>query len=151
MSGRKPIKVYVYNRVAKRVARFDSIADLRSTYFSDVVGVVPLLKFKKDGIRYDVLPNGNYYFDRAVRRKIGGSIIKRHESPYCTDLVNNTQKIVQVFNLDGKLLLEARNQTALYLLSNIPQATISQQLSKGVKTITTSGLIIKYKDEADRS
>ena len=151
MSGRKPIKVYVYDRVAKRVARFDSIADLRSTYFSDVVGVVPLLKFKKDGIRYDVLPNGNYYFDRAVGRPICINIMRRHESPYCTDLVNNTQKIVQVFNLDGKLLLEARNQTALCLLSNIHQATISHHLNKGVKTITTSGLIIKYKDEADRS
>ncbi len=146
MSGRKPIKVYVYNRVAKRVARFDSIADLRSTYFSDVLGVVPLLKFKKDGIRYDVLPNGNYYFDRAVGRPICINIMRRHESPYCTDLVNNTQKIVQVFNLDGKLLLEARNQTALCLLSSIPQATISNHLTKGSKALPLGGLLIKYKE-----
>ena len=151
MSGRKPIKVYVYNKKMERVDKFNSLSDLRTVHYSDIVGKMPLLRFKKDGIRYDVLPNGNYYFDRAVGRKIGRSIIKRHESPYCTDLVNNTQKIVQVFNLDGKLLLEARNQTALYLLSNIPQATISQQLTRGVKIIVNSGLIIKYKDEADRS
>ena len=52
-----------------------------------------------------------------------------------------------MFNLEGVLLLEARNATILSKLVNIPQGTISQQLSRGVQSIPKGEFLIKYKEE----
>ena len=63
------------------------------------------------------------------------------------DLIAKKHKIIQVFNLEGVLLLEARNATILNKLVCIPQGTISQQLSKGVQRIPKGEFLIKYKEE----
>ena len=45
------------------------------------------------------------------------------------------------------LLLEARNLNVLVKLTNIPQGTISQQLSRGLQSVPKGEFIFKYKEE----
>ena len=96
-------------------------------------------------IKYSVLDNGNF----LVKERLGRSRIKflrrLHESDYCTDLINREKRIIQVFNLEGKLLLEARNLNILVKLTNIPRSTISQALRFNYSNLK-SEFSFKYKE-----
>ena len=119
----------------------------RDFHFSDIDGKIPILRFKKIDIDYGLTKEGNYLVKERLGRQRLKYIRRLHESEYCTDLIAKKHKIIQVFNLEGVLLLEARNATILSKLVCIPQGTISQQLSRGVQHIPKGEFLIKYKEE----
>ena len=147
MAGRIPIKIFEYNRDGKHIRTFQNMSLCRSFHFSDIDGKYPILRFKRVGIEYGLTKDENY----LVKERLGKQRIKYlrrlHESEYCTDLITRRHKTIQVFNLEGILLLEARNLIVLTKLTNIPQTTISQQLSRGVQSIPKGEFLIKYKEE----
>ena len=119
----------------------------RDFHFSDIDGKIPILRFKRVGIDYGLTKEGNYLVKERLGRQRLKYIRRLHESEYCTDLIIKRHKIIQVFNLEGILLLEARNLNVLTKLTNILQGTISQQLSRGVQSIPKGEFLIKYKEE----
>ena len=147
MSGRAPIKIFEYNRDGKHIRTFQNMSLCRSFHFSDIDGKIPILRFKRVGIEYGLTKDENY----LVKERLGKQRIKYlrrlHESEYCTDLITRRHRIIQVFNLEGVLLLEARNATILNKLVCIPQGTISQQLSRGLQIVPRGEFIFKYKEE----
>ena len=147
MSGREPIKIFEYDRDGKYIRTFQNMTLCRDFHFSDIDGKIPILRFKRVGIEYGLTKDGNY----LVKERLGKQRIKYlrrlHESEYCTDLITRRYRIIQVFNLEGVLLIEARNLNVLVKLTNIPQGTISKQLSRGVQGIPKGEFLIKYKEE----
>ena len=119
----------------------------RDFHFSDIDGKIPILRFKRVGIDYGLTKEGNYLVKERLGKQRLKYIRRLHESEYCTDLITKRHKIIQIFNLEGILLLEARNLNVLVKLTNIPQGTISQQLSRGLQSVPRGEFIFKYKEE----
>ena len=147
MAGRVPIKIFEYDRDGKYIRTFQNMTLCRDFHFSDIDGKIPILRFKRVGIDYGLTKEGNYLVKERLGKQRLKYIRRLHESEYCTDLITKRHKIIQVFNLEGILLLEARNLIVLTKLTNIPQTTISQQLSRGVQSIPKGEFLIKYKEE----
>ena len=147
MSGRIPIKIFEYNRDGKHIRTFQNMSLCRSFHFADIDGKRPILRFKKVGIEYGLTKDGNYLVKERLGRARLKYLRRLHESEYCTDLIIKRHKIIQVFNLEGILLLEARNLNVLVKLTNIPQGTISQQLNHGVQSVPKGEFLFRYKEE----
>lgn len=147
MAGRVPIKIFEYNRDGKHIRTFQNMSLCRDFHFSDIDGKIPILRFKRVDINYGLTREGNYLVKERLGRQRIKYIRRLHESEYCTDLIIRKHRIVQVFNLEGVLLLEARNSNVLTKLTSIPQGTISSQLSHGVQGIPKGEFLIKYKEE----
>ena len=146
MAGKAPIKIFEYDRDGKYIRTFQNMTLCRDFHFSDIDGKMPILRFKKVNINYGLTKEGNYLVKERLGRQRLKYIRRLHESEYCTDLIAKKHKIIQVFNLEGVLLLEARNATILNKLVCIPQGTISQQLSRSVQH-PKGEFLIKYKEE----
>ena len=146
MAGRKPVEIFEYNSEGEFVRKFKTQSECRIFHYAHIEGKVPILRLKRMNIKYSVLDNGNF----LVKERLGRSRIKflrrLHESDYCTDLINREKRIIQVFNLEGKLLLEARNINVLTKLTNISQTTVWQRLKEGSKQIPKGELDFRYKE-----
>ena len=118
-AGREKVAIFEYNAEGMYVRKFKSMSECRRCYFSHTKGKIRILRFKKSNIEYGITPEGNFLFkERLGKAKV--RLIKRiHTSPYCTDFITKNYKIVQVFNLKGELLLEARNLNILAKLTTI--------------------------------
>ena len=147
MSGKAPIKIFEYDRDGKYIRTFQNMTLCRDFHFSDIDGKIPILRFKRVGIDYGLTKEGNYLVKERLGKQRLKYIRRLHESEYCTDLITRRHRIIQVFNLEGVLLLEARNLNVLTKLTNILQGTISQQLSRGILRIPKGEFIFKYKEE----
>lgn len=146
MAGRTPIEMFEYTSNGKYIRKFKNQAKCREYYFPHIAGKIPILRFKKMGIKYTVLNNGNFLVKERLGRDNIRFLRRVHESEYCTDLITKNKKIVQVFNLEGKLLLEARNMNILTKMTNIPQGTINQALKANSKQVPRSEFSFKYKE-----
>ena len=147
MSGRAPIKIFEYDRDGKYIRTFQNMTLCRDFHFSDIDGKIPILRFKRVGIDYGLTKEGNYLVKERLGKQRLKYIRRLHESEYCTDLITKRHKIIQMFNLEGVLLLEARNLNVLVKLTNIPQGTISQQLNHGVQSVPKGEFLFRYKEE----
>ena len=147
MAGKVPIKIFEYNRDGKHIRTFQNMSLCRNFHFADIDGKIPILRFKKVGIEYGLTKDGNYLVKERLGRARLKYLRRLHESEYCTDLITRRHRIIQVFNLEGVLLLEARNLNVLTKLTNMPQGTISQQLSRGVQNIPKGEFLFRYKEE----
>ena len=147
MAGRVPIKVFEYNRNGEHIRTFQNMSLCRDFHFSDIDGKVPILRLKKVGIEYGLTKDKNYLVKERLGKQRMKYLRRLHESEYCTDLITRRHRIIQVFNLEGVLLIEARNLNVLVKLTNIPQTTISQQLSQGLQSVPKGEFIFKYKEE----
>ena len=147
MAGKVPIKIFEYNRDGKHIRTFQNMSLCRNFHFADIDGKIPILRFKKVGIEYGLTKDGNYLVKERLGRARLKYLRRLHESEYCTDLITRRHRIIQVFNLEGVLLLEARNLNVLVKLTNIPQGTISQQLNHGVQNIPKGEFLFRYKEE----
>lgn len=146
MAGRKPVEIFEYNSEGEFVRKFKTQVECRIFHYAHIEGKIPILRLKRMNIKYSVLDNGNF----LVKERLGRSRIKflrrLHESDYCTDLINREKRIIQVFNLEGKLLLEARNINVLTKLTNISHTTVCQRLKEGSKQIPKGELDFRYKE-----
>ena len=147
MSGKAPIKIFEYDRDGKYIRTFQNMTLCRDFHFSDIDGKIPILRFKRVDIDYGLTKEGNYLVKERLGKQRLKYIRRLHESEYCTDLITKRHRIIQIFNLEGVLLLEARNLNVLTKLTNILQGTISQQLSRGIQSIPKGEFLIKYKEE----
>ena len=147
MAGRVPIKIFEYNRNGEHIRTFQNMSLCRDFHFSDIDGKMPILRFKKLGIEYGLTKDGNYLVKERLGRQRMKYLRRLHESEYCTDLIIRRHRIIQVFNLEGVLLIEARNLNVLVKLTNISKGTISQQLSRGLQSVPKGEFIFKYKEE----
>ena len=147
MSGRAPIKIFEYDRDGKYIRTFQNMTLCRDFHFSDIDGKIPILRFKRVGIDYGLTKEGNYLVKERLGKQRLKYIRRLHESEYCTDLITKRHKIVQMFNLEGVLLLEARNLNVLAKLTNILHGTISQQLNHGVQRVPKGEFLFRYKEE----
>ena len=149
MSGRPQIKVFEYDEKGTHIQTFKNMSLCREHHFPEIKGKIPILRFKRMDIEYGKTIEGNY----IVKERLGRSRIKLlariDQSSYCTDLIIKRNRPIQVFNLEGVLLFEARNLNILCKLTNIPQGTISQQLSYGVLGIPKGEFLFKYKEESE--
>ena len=147
MSGKAPIKIFEYDRDGKYIRTFQNMTLCRDFHFSDIDGKIPILRFKRVGIDYGLTKEGNYLVKERLGRQRLKYLKRLHESEYCTDLITKRHKIIQVFNLEGVLLLEARNLIVLTKLINILHGTISQQLNHGVQSVPKGEFLFRYKEE----
>ena len=146
MSGKAPIKIFEYDRDGKYIRTFRNMSLCRDFHFADIDGKIPILRFKRISIEYGLTKDGNYLVKERLGRQRVKYLRRLHESEYCTDLITRRHRIIQVFNLEGVLLIEARNLNVLVKLTNIPQGTISKQLSRSVQH-PKGEFLIKYKEE----
>ena len=107
--------------------------------------------FKNLGIEYGFTKDDNFLFKQRVNRDDVIFLNRVIESEYCSNKITKDQKIVQVYNLERILLLEARNINVLSKITNINKSTIYRQLNYKPEEKQTrmypSGLIFKYKEE----
>ena len=147
MSGRPKIKVFEYDAQGTHIKTFKDMSLCRQQHFSEIKGKIPILRFKRMDIDYGKTPEGTYIVKERLGRSKIRLLARLDQSIYCTDLIIKRNKPIQVFNLEGVLLLEARNLNTLCKLTNIPQGTISQQLSLGVLGTPKGEFLFKYKEE----
>ena len=146
MAGKVPIKIFEYNRDGKHIRTFQNMSLCRNFHFADIDGKIPILRFKKVGIEYGLTKDGNYLVKERLGRARLKYLRRLHESEYCTDLITRRHRIIQVFNLEGVLLLEARNLNIIEKLTKIPRETAWHQL-KNNKGYAKEEFVIKYKEE----
>lgn len=149
MSGRPQIKVFEYDEKGTHIQTFKNMSLCREHHFPEVKGKIPILRFKRMDIEYGKTVNGNYIVKERLGRARVRLLARIDQSPYCTDLIIKRDRPIQVFNLEGILLFEARNLNILCKLTNIPQGTISQQLSYGVLGVPKGEFLFKYKEESE--
>ena len=149
MSGRQEIKVFEYDEKGTHIETFKNMTICRERHFPEIKGKIPILRFKRMGIEYGKTTDGNYVVKERLGRRRARLLARVDQSEYCTDLIIKRIKPIEVFNLEGVLLFEARNLNILCKLTNIPQRTISQQLSKGVKGVPKGEILFKYKEEEE--
>ena len=150
MSGRPKIKVFEYDAQGTHIKTFKDMSLCRQQHFSEIKGKIPILRFKRMDIDYGKTPEGTYIVKERLGRSKIRLLARLDQSIYCTDLIIKRNKPIQVFNLEGVLLFEARNLNILCKLTNLPQGTISQQLSCGVLGIPKGEFLFKYKEEINK-
>ena len=149
MSGRPQIKVFEYDEKGTHIQTFKNMSLCREHHFPEIKGKMPILRFKRMDIEYGKTIEGNYIVKERLGRSKARTLARIDQSIYCTDLIIKRNRPIQVFNLEGILLLEARNLNILCKLTNLPQGTISQQLSLGVLGTPKGEFLFKYKEESD--
>ena len=149
MAGREQIKVFEYDEKGTHIQTFKNMSICREHHFSDIKGKIPILRFKKMGIEYGKTPEGNYIVKERLGKARIRLLARLDQSIYCTDLIIKRNKPIQVFNLEGILLMEVRNINIISKLTHIPQETVSCQLSKGVLHIPKGEFLFKYKEESE--
>lgn len=145
MSGRAPIKIFEYDEFGAHIATFKNMTICRAHHFPDIKGKVPLLTFKRMGVKYSKTKEGNYLVAQRLGRKRGRLLARIDKSEYCTDLITRENTPIQIFNLEGVLLLECRNLNILEKLIRIPRGTARNQLKRNT-SIHKGEFIIKYKE-----
>lgn len=149
--GRTPIKIFEYNEKGVFIRKFKTEAECRAFHYPDDIGKRPTRPFERLEIKFGKTPDGNYLFTERIGREKIKLVIRVYNSEYCTDLIKEDKKIIQVFNLENILLLEARNLNTLSKLTGINSSTILTQVKRkpGSKAskIMPNGLIFKYKQE----
>lgn len=149
MSGRPQIKVFEYDEKGTHIQTFKNMSLCREHHFPEIKGKIPILRFKRMDIEYGKTIEGNYIVKERLGRAKARILARIDQSIYCTDLIIKRNRPIQVFNLEGVLLFEARNLNILCKLTNLPQGTISQQLSYGVLGIPKGEFLFKYKKETN--
>ena len=149
MSGRPQIKVFEYDEKGTHIQTFKNMSLCREHHFPEIKGKIPILRFKRMDIEYGKTIEGNYIVKERLGRAKARILARIDQSIYCTDLIIKRNRPIQVFNLEGILLFEARNLNILCKLTSIPQGTISQQLSYGVLGIPKGEFLFKYKEESE--
>ena len=149
--GREKIKIYEYTKEGNYIRMYSDMSECRKLCFSEIKGKVPILRFKNLGIKYGFTKDDNFLFKQRVNRDDVVFLNRVIESEYCSNIITKDQKIVQVYNLERILLLEARNINVLSKITNINKSTIYRQLNykpeEKQTRIYPSGLIFKYKEE----
>ena len=149
--GREKIKIYEYAKEGNYIRMYSDMSECRKLCFSEIKGKVPILRFKNLGIEYGITKNNNFLFKQRVNRDDIVFLNRVIESEYCSKMITRDQKLIQVYNLERILLLEARNINVLSKITNINKSTIYSQLNykpeEKQTRIYPSGLIFKYKEE----
>jgi hypothetical protein len=152
MPGKKPIKVYQYEDTGKYVRNFASLSDCRAVLWPEIKGKKPILVLERLGLRYSKTPTGGYVFEQRVPRDTIQHIRRIENSIYCSKVITDREKIIQVFNLEGTLLLEARNINVLVKMTGVDDVTVLNQLAgKGPMKSKSSGFFYKYKEQQNGS
>lgn len=146
MVGRAPIKVFEYDAEGKYVRTFPNMQECRDMYYPNAIGRMPIFKLNRVGIRFDILENGHFLVPIRMSRNKLVQLGRIYRSEYCTELITRQEKIIQVFNLEGTLLLEARNPNVLSKMTGINQATISSALNSSVKGTPKGEFIFRLKE-----
>ena len=152
MSGKKPIKIYQYEGTGKCVRNYASLADCRAVLWPDIKGKKPILVLERLGLRYSRTPTGGYVFEQRVPRDVVQHIKRIENSIYCNKVITAREKVIQVYNLEGTLLLEARNINVLVKMTGVDEVTVLNQLArKGPMRSKSSGFFYKYKEQQNGS
>ena len=139
--------MFEYDEKGTHIQTFKNMSLCREHHFPEIKGKIPILRFKRMDVEYGKTIEGNYIVKERLGRAKARILARIDQSIYCTDLITRRHRIIQVFNLEGVLLLEARNLNVLAKLTNILQGTISQQLSRGLQSVPRGEFIFKYKEE----
>jgi hypothetical protein len=151
MAGKKPKRVYVYDKEGGYICMFNTLVEFRSVYYPNDVFKRPIFNHEELGYKYSYMEDLELI--ALTSRSAGRELIKRivaiHESEYCKKSDNDpNEKPVQVFNLKQELIAEFKTMRLMTkLLPHINQSTISRHLkNKNIKMINESGLFFKYKE-----
>jgi len=128
MAGKKPKKIFEYTPNGKYVQTFETMSDCRRVHFSHIRGKIPILRLEKLGTKYTILENGNILVKERIGRDKIKFLLRVDKSEYCTNLIETDYNPIEVYNLEGVLLLEARNMNVLTKMTGISGATVSNQL-----------------------
>lgn len=125
MSGREKIKVYQYDREGKFLASYQSLAEVRATYYSEVKGKLPLFRNEAD---YHLLPDNSILFKTRTYRDDVVTMIHRIENL----LIFKKEDVrpVDVFNMDGEWIATFVNMKVAVILTGIPYHKIYCYLNR---------------------
>lgn len=152
MSGRPKNKVYHYTEDGKFIKTFECENDVRKEYYSKDRGQRPLfIRRSGTGVGNKVyyyndttitLPDGTIASKERIGRDGVFNYIKKSNSSYVG--IADTERVINVSNLDGKVIATFKGLYVASLMTGIPKGTIHHQINKGTKS-SQSDLIFRYK------
>ena len=142
--GRKKVKIYEYNPEGGFIKSYENMSVCREILFSEKRGKYPILRLKIGETEFGKTPSGNYLFKERLGRAAVKMLHKIDKSEYCSDLIRNDSTPIGVYNLEGVLLIMARNINILDKMLNLPKMTAYHQLKRGLKGKTKGEFIFKY-------
>ena len=141
MSGRERIVTYQYNRRGKFIAKYNSLAEVRSIYYPDIIGKYPIFARIKD---YHLLPDDTIILKSRMYRDYVVRLFNRIENP----LIFNESDInpIEVLNMDGDVIASFINAKAISVLTGISDKSIWDSLNRNEgKNIPRNKLKISFR------
>lgn len=141
MSGRERIVTYQYDRKGKFIAKYNSLAEVRSTYYPYIIGKYPIFARIKD---YHLLPDGTILLKYRMYRDYVVRLFNRIENP----LIFNESDInpIEVLNMDGDVIASFINTKAISVLTGISDKSIWHSLNRNEgKNIPRNKLKISFR------
>lgn len=132
-------KIYQYSPAGKFIKEYESQSEVRKKYFSNDIGVRPIIRNNE----YEILPDNSIITKKRVGKAAVKNIWKVANNPFIKLGYNNDA--VNVYNLKEVLIAKFASIKIASLLTNIPTSTIySQVYSSTTKIVKNkSGLLFK--------
>lgn len=141
------MKIYEYDLNHKLIHIYNSHKECVDVHYSyrKYKKTITFLSREKFNIRYNISKvNGNYLFNQKVDKNTFRKIKNITESVYYSKRIKDKINPIEIYNLEGDLLMEVRNINVLSLLTNIPPQTVKNQLNSDKYNLKKE-FIIKYK------
>lgn len=140
-SGLEKINLYQYDKKGKFLQKYNSQQELRNKYYPNDKSKRPLLRSKRAKFNYDILPDGTFYSNEKIGRKIV-TFEKIINSKFVTNQVQSNIPI-DVFNIIGEKIATFQNHYIASLLTNISYGVILKDCKIG-KSIKQKDLTFRF-------
>lgn len=149
MSGRPRNKVYHYTQDGRFIKMFDCENDVKREYYPNTNR--PLFvrqSSNRDGKVYHYnyetiqLPDDTIISKIRIGREGVRNFIKKSKSSFTN--ISDNEKVIEVYNLDNKVIATFKGLHVASKITNISASTIHHQVTRNSKH-TQSDLIFKYK------
>lgn len=141
-AGKEKVKLYHYDKNGKFLKEYESQAELRNKYYSNIKGKRPLFRTKRSEYNYDILPDGSFYSTYRIGRDKLLQYEKIINSKF-VDTLHRDDKIVIVYNILGLEIARFKNMQIASLMTNIRVSHIYKDCIHG-KNKQLKELTFKY-------
>ena len=141
MSGREKIETYQYDRKGKYIAKYNSLAEVRSKYYPDIIGKYPIFARIKN---YHILPDDTILLKDRTYRDYVVRLFHRIENPLI--FKESDIRPVEVLNMDGDVIATFINPQAASILTGISDHNMWSFLNRNEgKNIPRNKLKISFR------
>ena len=142
MAGRDKIKCYSYDNDGNYLRSYNSLAEARDVYHSDILGKVPMFPNNEE---YMIMPNGDFLSRYRIGKLKLLKLERIRKCPYCSYNKSIDKNEIEVFNLKGEKIAEFKNAHIASKLLNINRSTLWARINSTTNIPSRDNLFFKVK------